>query len=70
VATGIRHTTSLEKLKTPDIVLLNEELLLLSFTDDNHFIKYSYLTYDDEKISIAKDYFKSLLKDAESSKTK
>lgn len=59
-----RFDEKLEKLKTIDMLLLNDELLLLTFTrDKDHKVKYSYLTYDKELIRIAKGYFDELLKD-------
>ena len=56
-----RYDNYYNKLNSYDIVLLNNEILLITFTDDKHKIKYSYLTYNREYIDVADKYFNKLL---------
>ena len=69
IPTNIRYGSYLQKLNSIDLVLLNKELLLITFTDEEYrSVKYSYLTYDKDLINTATDYFNLLLQEAKSLK--
>lgn len=54
------YNSIIKELNTPDVILVDDEILLLTFVDKNYQLKSAVISFDENRIESAKIYFKKL----------
>ncbi len=57
------YNSIIKELSTPDVVLVDNEILLLTIIDKNYEMQYAILCFDSNRIKSAQKFFKKLFED-------